>query len=172
MQPTFSKTQTLLIIQLMGSLTPSNAIYWEMLEKAVADTIEKGLNHKILLTNAGLASLREIESKVKNYLADLEIEKILAMEDENPITSYVKILSYQQSKQTAQQVQAKIYSAVSISDVPLSRKEISERTDLRLSSVCGRVNEMILKGTLKVSGTKWDKDSQREVQTLEVSNDK
>lgn len=40
------------------------------------------------------------------------------------------------------------------SQVKLTRQEISDRTNLRLSSVCGRVRELLDDETLKVRGTK------------------
>lgn len=54
----------------------------------------------------------------------------------------------------------------------LTRAELASVCDLRLSSVCGRVNELIKKKMVKISGTKEDKSSGRMVECLSLlSND-
>ena len=50
----------------------------------------------------------------------------------------------------------------------LSRTDLSHRTGLRISSVCGRVNELMKSFKIVVSGKKWDIESDRNVQTLKI----
>lgn len=47
-----------------------------------------------------------------------------------------------------------------------SRTDIADGTGLRLSSVCGRVNELLKSGDIFVSGTKLDTATNREVEVL------
>lgn len=51
----------------------------------------------------------------------------------------------------------------------LSRTDLSYRTGLRISSVCGRVNELMKSMKIVVSGKKWDIESDRNVQTLKIA---
>lgn len=53
--------------------------------------------------------------------------------------------------------------------VSLSRYEIHRLTGLRLSSVCGRVNELLASGQVRVNGTKRDLLTNRNVETLELT---
>lgn len=50
----------------------------------------------------------------------------------------------------------------------LSRSDIADVTDLRLSSVCARVNEMMKRGWLVENGTKYDLTTNRNVTCLEL----
>jgi hypothetical protein len=49
-----------------------------------------------------------------------------------------------------------------------SRQEIANRTGLRTSSVCARVNELLKLNRIAIAGTKIDDDSGRSVQILRV----
>jgi hypothetical protein len=49
-----------------------------------------------------------------------------------------------------------------------TRREIAEGTDMLLSSVCGRVNELMELGQLCIAGLKFDKQTNRNVQTLKA----
>jgi len=59
-----------------------------------------------------------------------------------------------------------ILDALSESDA--SRQELANRTGLRTSSVCARVNELLELRKIKIVGTKVDEDSGRSVQILRV----
>lgn len=48
----------------------------------------------------------------------------------------------------------------------VSRSEIAKITGLRVSSVCGRVNELIKMNLVVVSGTAWDAETQRNVEAV------
>ena len=52
----------------------------------------------------------------------------------------------------------------------LTRAELALVCDLRLSSICGRVNELLKKKLIKPSGTKEDKSSGRMVECLSLVN--
>ncbi len=56
--------------------------------------------------------------------------------------------------------------AALIMESDLSRNELALRCQLRVSSVCARVNELMLANKIKVTGTKYDKESNRQVETL------
>ncbi len=51
---------------------------------------------------------------------------------------------------------------------PMSRREISRVTGHRLSSICGRVKELIDEGVLHVVGTKFDDETERNVEIVEM----
>lgn len=48
----------------------------------------------------------------------------------------------------------------------VSRSEIAKITGLRVSSVCGRVNELIKMNLVVVSGTAWDEETKRNVEAV------
>jgi hypothetical protein len=54
-------------------------------------------------------------------------------------------------------------------DPGLSRKEISLRAGISLSSACGRINELMKAGEVEKCGTKWDSESDRKVQILRIT---
>lgn len=54
---------------------------------------------------------------------------------------------------------------------PSTRQEIASFTSLRLSSVCGRVNELIADNKLVVIGTVIDPNSNREVELIAVKSE-
>lgn len=47
-----------------------------------------------------------------------------------------------------------------------SRKQLSDLTGIRLSSICGRVNELLHAGSIEEVGTVFDTESQRNVKCL------
>jgi hypothetical protein len=51
---------------------------------------------------------------------------------------------------------------------PLSRSQLADVTSLRLSSVCGRVSELISMGELVEVGTIFDATTKRNVKTVEL----
>jgi predicted transcriptional regulator len=48
----------------------------------------------------------------------------------------------------------------------MSRSQLAEVTGMRLSSVCGRVNELLEDGKLIVAGKVFDRVTERNVETL------
>ena len=59
-----------------------------------------------------------------------------------------------------------IYSYCKTQGVSLSRAEIADGLNVRLSTVCGQVFNLIEAGLLVVDGTKVDENSGREVETV------
>lgn len=53
--------------------------------------------------------------------------------------------------------------------LPMSRAELARVTGLRLSSVCGRVNELIEEGRVIVCGTTYDATTARNVETVTLT---
>jgi len=51
----------------------------------------------------------------------------------------------------------------------LSRSGIAKATGMRLSSVCGRVNELIVAGKLSVAGIQRDSETERNVETVRLA---
>lgn len=52
---------------------------------------------------------------------------------------------------------------------PLSRSQLAEVTTLKLSSVCGRVNELLKTGELVEAGKIYDKATERNVTTVALN---
>lgn len=52
---------------------------------------------------------------------------------------------------------------------PMTRSELAKATKMRLSSVCGRVNELIEAGEVAVSGTVWDSETERNVEAVTLT---
>ncbi len=51
---------------------------------------------------------------------------------------------------------------------PMTRAELAAVLGLRLSSVCGRVNELLASGLVVVAGTKFDAETKRNVETVSL----
>jgi hypothetical protein len=64
------------------------------------------------------------------------------------------------------EVHQTIYDSILESDEPLSRQEISNLLGIRLSTVCGRVAELIDSGMIVRDGKKVDTSTKRMVETL------
>lgn len=72
------------------------------------------------------------------------------------------------TRETAATRRQQILDALFMSP-PLSRSELAAKTGMRLSSVCGRVNELLDEGRIVVDGTTYDPATQRHVETLTIS---
>lgn len=80
-----------------------------------------------------------------------------------------KLLSYQAFQNNyGTSVAHTVYKTLKTSSQALSRVEIAQQANLRLSTVCGQVSLLKQSGLVKISGTKIDPDSNREVETLEA----
>lgn len=57
---------------------------------------------------------------------------------------------------------------------PMTRAQLAKATKIRLSSVCGRVRELLDSKVIYVSGEAWDEDTKRSVEQLSIGtpNDK
>lgn len=78
-----------------------------------------------------------------------------------------KRLSYEQFQvENGTSVAHLIYKHLKKEDAPKSRTEIARELNLRLSTVCGAVFQMIDAGLVYVSGRIIDQDSNREVETV------
>lgn len=71
-------------------------------------------------------------------------------------------------KTTLAPVRARVLATLREADAPLTRFEIASRSGLRLSSVCGRVNELIADRFVRIAGEKLDTETDRHVETLEL----
>lgn len=59
-----------------------------------------------------------------------------------------------------------VYDTIKTFKRPLTRAQIANLTGLKLSSVCGRANELIKAGLIEVCGKEWDVETQRNVEVL------
>lgn len=74
--------------------------------------------------------------------------------------------SYEATQPTIGAKAMLVYDTLKNSQHPLSRAQLAATTGLKLSSVCARVNELIEASMVKVDGTTFDFETQRNVQTL------
>lgn len=79
-----------------------------------------------------------------------------------------KVQSYEATKSQSGSSRERVKQALVRG--PLSRSEIAEVTGLRVSSVCGRVNELLKSGEVAVYGLKWDEATQRSVETVGLAS--
>ena len=108
---------------------------------------------------------------------ELNIEQIIETEVQKRVSDWLKKF---QSKSTRQKslektkatslngTAMKVFQTVKNNPNALSRAEIATFSGLRLSSVCARVSELLKSGHFYVSGTTWDYESEREVETIAV----
>jgi len=75
-----------------------------------------------------------------------------------------KLKSLKQTKAKPSSVRNLVLTA--LKNGPLTRNEIAETIDRRLSSVCGRINELLRDGLVEVVGTTQDSETDREVEVL------
>lgn len=78
-----------------------------------------------------------------------------------------KLQSYNQTKPTSGE-RAREILAFLVTTSGATRAEIAEATDIALSSVCGRINELLASGEVEVSGTKKDLNSGRQVEIVKI----
>lgn len=52
---------------------------------------------------------------------------------------------------------------------PLCREEIATLANIRISSACARVNELIRERKVSVIGTKWNPHTQRNVEAVQAN---
>ena len=104
--------------------------------------------------------------------ADLMIEKMLdpnytPRKHEAPKRLFTKVTSYKMFLEEYQgDTYNAIYNTIYHSERHLSRAEIAEYTGIRLSTVCGRVSELMDAGAISVTGKKLDKETNRLVEVL------
>lgn len=122
-----------------------------------------------LSTPKGKQTLMSIAEKIAYAHMDLEIESILSdVEEMDAERESTKVESMNTSKKNSSKGHILIRAALQSSQEPLSRTELANATNLRVSAVCARVKELLDEGSLRVAGTKWDTESERNVETLEL----
>lgn len=76
--------------------------------------------------------------------------------------------SYELSKPFLPRMNDTIVTAIA-SEGGLTRSEIAARTGIRLSSVCASVNLLIKEGVLQITGRRFDEDTERNVQVVDLA---
>lgn len=71
------------------------------------------------------------------------------------------------TRSTLSASQARIMDALFMRS--LSRAQLADATGMRLSSVCGRVNELLAKERLAIKGTAWDDETRRNVELVGIA---
>lgn len=144
---------------------PGSKIYWDLAKKILSKMHTEHLLGTSLVTAKAFEVAEEILFKIASVEADEFLEELLTVA---PKSKSTKAMSLDLIKKDKTCSITKIRSALASSEVPLSRKELSERTGLRLQSVCGRINEMVSDGSVVIADIKWDKDSCRNVETVRL----
>ena len=112
--------------------------------------------------------IRERMNSVRRVIADKEwfdiIDNELAKTADPECCSSE---SYEITKATNMgELQQMIFFLISSSEVPLSRADICNHTQLRMSTVTARCRELVKMGLIRSEGTKLDPDSKRKVGLL------
>lgn len=169
----FTKKELYFIERVTNRLRCSN--YETYLDLLLQIIKEKTDTSKTFVTNAAQKLVQDIEYKIASWRFDRELEYALI----NPnYGEDVKASAYGHTKvesfnklthTTLSHLHTKILAA--LEEGSFTRRELAERTDISVQSVCGRVNELIKSGQVYVNGTKWDADTQRSVQTLALTSE-
>ena len=77
-----------------------------------------------------------------------------------------KAKSHEESKVFKPTQQEKIMNCITEIGKPMTRLDIANEADMRLSSVCARVNELLKDGRLEVFGVKLCQHTQKTVETV------
>ena len=127
------------------------------LKEYIAEALEKLVNQKNIDYNkeADIIITRMLDPNYKPQKPSVVKRNITKVESYREFQANYGADVYQQ-----------VYSAISQSDEPMSRADIAGSTGLRLSTVCGRVAELIEAGAVYVVGTKIDERSDRNVEVL------
>lgn len=141
----------------------SSPIYISMLEKLLVQITESDQ----LVTDNAHETINGILYKIAMSKATQEIENMLTdpfygIDAENTkAASYNKVLNITEKHQEIIDL---------LKNTPkLSRREIASCLGWSINRVCPRVRELQDLGALKTSGTKWDDQTQRNVEILEVA---
>ena len=159
------------------TIHPQSLIYWEMVKKFLQRYQADHANQTSLITESVAAICENILYKINMAEADAAIELILAgapgTATKPNIKRAVRVrrtsrMSLDQFLMTkADSVDAKTLSCIQ-ANPNITRRELSERLEMRLSTVCGAVNRLYKDDLIRVSGVTVDKDSNKRVETLEV----
>lgn len=149
-------------------VSPNSPVYWDFVLKMLN---EQYLNPNALATSKAREMMFSIVERIQYAYFDDQIDEILIGVESIPsgeLPENTKVQSMKKSKKNSSKGHLLIRSALQSSNEPLSRTELANLTNLRLSSVCARVVELIEEGEIQVAGTKHDKESDRMVETLEL----
>lgn len=117
-------------------------------------TVNEALQSQTILDTFSIttASLKSTTQTVQSQLKNVTSTKKLSYE------------AFQ--KEHGSSVAYKIYTFMKQTNTSMSRAEIAEAMGIRLSTVCGQINQMAKAGLVQIVGNKIDKSSKREVETL------
>ena len=112
------------------------------------------------------ANVQSVASKISTKLELDSFDEAVEATLTEPTT---KRMSYDITKITnLTQVQQLILRTLQEVGKPVSRQELANLTDLRLSTVCARVNELIADFAIEKVGRKKDANSGRTVETIAI----
>lgn len=147
------------MIKVLLSLPEDHLMYAKLLEAIYGQNMM-----------GNMAKPMEDMKSIRRVIADKEfydlLDNTLASE---PDREHTRRESYEQTKSTTlSNLQQEIYSCIVSSEDPLSRNDICDRLNLRINVVTARVRELIKMGHIRTQGTKWDKETKRNVSLLVV----
>ena len=166
MRATFSNKELVFIGRVMKPFDPliksQPAVYWDFLETVMRDQLEKAL-----VTNAAREIIDSILYKMAMVKANEEIEKMLTdpTYGEIPVEN-TKVASYNRVTNITGKHQA-IMQALR-QNPEMSRREVASVLGWPINSVLPRVKELLELDLVKVTGTKYDEETERSVETLEM----
>lgn len=134
----------------------------ELLVKVLKDQYQS----KAMVTNDALETVNSVIEKILYHQADVEIEKMLQDPHYGESTraqSYKRIPDFSQRHLRVVEV-LRLFPSI-------SRADLAGKLGWPINTITPRVHELIDMGRVKVVGTKWDEETERHVETLEVVND-
>lgn len=167
MNPNFNEREEYFMARMMKplALSLSSPIYYLMAIKVINQQLLNPMNSK-----GGNSMLMSIASKIAYAQMSEEIDSILSEVEEVDIErkESTRVESMKIAKVNSTRGHILIKAALTSSSEPLSRTDLANLTNLRVSAVCGRVKELLEEGVIKVVATKWDTESKRKVEILEL----
>ncbi len=165
----FSEAEADFIHKVIGGLDYDN---YELSLDILNRIITNQINNITIAEADKLPVLESLQVKIYDWRATREVQRMLSDPSYGsgaisfPVKNLTKALSLKATRSTKSQCHALIVSKLKKGE--MTRRELAEATGLRLHSVCGRVNELMSSGEVEVVGTKWDSDTERNVELLGV----
>lgn len=166
MNVNLNKREEFLLKKIMQPLQnvcePNSPVYYEMALKLIQNQL---FGKGTLITTKGRQMLLSICEKIAFAQMDTEIENILAEAQEIELES-TKVQSFNKTRNIGEKAQQVL---VMLKMMPgSSRRELASALGWSINRVTPRIKELMEVGSVAVTGTKYDKQTDRNVEVLEA----
>src|SRR5574343_659515 len=151
-----------------GYNSPNFDIKMSMIRKIINSMLQ---NPTLIISQQARDVIEQIQLNICMYQATEELHKILIDPNYENKANYqseqansIRVASLNAIRPHTAYLYLKILDQLNSGN--LTRRELSERTGIRLSSVCARVNELIKDNLVSIYGTKWDSETNRNVELV------